>query len=143
MKTPTSIYRQHAGLVYAVADPVGLINRDEPIGAEPSFDFTRQRRASPVAFLLPNTQKWFDTLPRSVQPYALCKLYPRIANLIAAMWADTEALKAYFDELLVDRRRGRRGFPVDVFNDLHLLRELQAACYPYAMGKWDYERRKK
>jgi hypothetical protein len=143
MKTPTSIYRQHGGLVYAVADPVGRINRDEPIGAEPSFDFTRQRRASPVASLLLNTQKWFDTLPRRVQPHALCKLYPRIANLIAAMWADTEALKAYFDELLVDRRRGRRGFPVDVFNDLRVLREYQAAFYPYAMGKWDYERRKK
>ena len=143
MRARTSIYREHAGMVYGVADPVDRINRDEPAGPEVSFDFARQRRASPVASLLLNTQKWLDTLPRRVQPHALCSSYPRIANLIAAMWADTEALRAYFDELLVDRRRGRKGFPLDVFDDLRLLREYQAASYSYAMGKWDYELRKK
>ena len=143
MRAQTSIYRQHAGMVYAVADPVDRINRDEPAGPEVSFDFTRQRRASPVASLLLNTQKWLDALPRRVQPHALCTFYPRVANLIAAMWADTEALRAYFDELLVDRRRGRRGFPLDVFDDLRVLREYHVASNPHATGKWDYERRKK
>ena len=129
-------------MVYAVADPVDRISRVEQAGPEVSLDFTRQRRASPIASLLLNTQKWLDTLPRRVQPRALCSSYPRIANLIAAMWADTEALRAYFDELLVDRRRGRRGFPLDVFDDLRVLREYRAASYPYAMSKWDYERPK-
>jgi hypothetical protein len=137
MRTPTSIYRQHAGLVYAVADPVGRINRDESAQPDVSVDFTRQRRASPVAFLLLNTQKWLDALPHRVQPHALCEFYPRVANLIAAAWGDTEGLRIYFDELLVDRRRGRRGFPLDVFNDLRALRDYHTAC---AMGKWDYKR---
>src|SRR3981081_2089825 len=100
MRTPTSIYRQHAGLVYAVADPV---NRSNPDGPELPCDFARQRRRSPVAVLLPTTQEWLDALPRRFQPYLLCKLYPRIANLIAAKWAHTEALRAYVDGLLVDR----------------------------------------
>ncbi len=143
MRTPTSIYRQGTGLVYAVADPVDRSNRDEPTGLEGSFEFMRQRRALPVAFLLLNTQEWLDALPRRVQPYALCKLYPRIANLIAAKWADTEALRAYFDELFVDRRRGRRGFPLEVLNDLCVLREYHAAFHPNATGKRDYELRKK
>ena len=138
-----SIYRQHAGLVYAVAEPMDRSNRDESATPEVSVDFTRQRRAATVAFLLPNTQKWLDALPSSVQPHALCKLYPRIANLIAAMWADTEALRAYFEELLADRRRGRKGFPPDVFNDLRVLRDYHAALNLNAMGKWDHERRKK
>ena len=124
-----SIYRQHTGLVYAVADPVDRSDRDEPVGPEGSFEFTRQRRASPVAFLLLNTQEWLDALPRRVQPYALCKLYPRIANRIAAKWADMEALSAYFDELLVARRRGRSGFPLEVRNDLCVLREYHSACH--------------
>jgi len=132
-----SIYRQHAALVYAVAEPTGRINRDESASPEVSVDFTRQRRAAPVAFLLPSTQTWLDALPRRVQPHTLCEFYPRVANLIAAMWEDTESLRAYFDELLVDRRRGRRGFPPDVFNDLRVLRDSHAAC---AMGKWDYKR---
>lgn len=132
MRAPTSIYRQHTGLVYAVADPVNRINRDEPAGPEGSVEFMRQRGALPVAFLLLNTQEWLDALPRRVQPYALCKLYPRIANLIAAKWADMKALSAYFDELLVDRRRGRRGFPLEVLNDLCVLREYRATQPPAA-----------
>ena len=143
MRTPTSIYRQGTGLVYAVADPVDRSNRDEPAGRAGSLKFMRERRALPVAFLLLHTQEWLDTFPRRVQPYALCKLYPRIANLIAAKWADTEALRAYFDELLVDRRRGRRGFPLEVLNDLCVLRENHAAFHPHATGKRDYELRKK
>jgi hypothetical protein len=129
-----SIYRQHAGLVYAVAEPTNQINRDESATPEVSVDFARQRRASPVAFLLMNTQKWLDALPYRVQPHALCEFYPRVANFIAAMWGDTESLRAYFDELLVDRRLGRRGFPPDVFKDLRALRDYHAACM---RGKWD------
>jgi hypothetical protein len=124
---PTSIYRQHAGLVYAVADPIDRANRDEPAGSQVSIDFTRQRRAQPVAFLLPSTQKWLEALPRRVQPHVLCDYYPRIANSLAAMWEDTEGLRAYFDELFIDRRGGRRGFPADVLNDLRALRYYLAA----------------
>jgi hypothetical protein len=143
MRTPTSIYRQSAELVYAVAYPGDRINRDGSTGPEISVDFAQQRKAVPVAFLLPNTRQWLDALARRAQPHALCKLYPRIANLIATMWADTEALEAYFDELLADRRRGRRGFPPDVLNDLRVLRDYHAALYPKPMGSRDHERRKK
>jgi len=43
------------------------------------------------------------------------------------MWADTKALGTYFDELLVARQRGRRGFPLDVSYDLRVLRDYRAA----------------
>src|SRR6266436_9866774 len=101
----TSIYRQHAGLVYAVADPIDRGRPDESVDSQVSVDFTRQRRAQPVAFLLPSTQKWLEGLPRRVQPHVLCDHYPRIANSLAAVWEDTEGLRAYFDELFIDRRR--------------------------------------
>jgi hypothetical protein len=143
MRTPTSIYRQHAGLVYAVADPVNRTKRDEPAGPEGSLEFMRQRRALPLALLSLHTRKWLDTLPRRAQPYALCTLYPRIANLIAVKWADMKALNAYFDELLVDRRRGRRGFPLEVLNDLCVLREYHAAFHRHATGKRDCDFPKK
>jgi hypothetical protein len=135
MRSPTSIYRQHAGLVYAVAEPVNRSNGDGPNGPQLPCDFARQRRPSPVAVLLPTTQEWLDALPRRFQPYLLCKLYPRIANLIAAKWAHTEALRAYVDGLLVDRRRGRRGFPLEVLNDLCVLLDYHAALYSYAKNK--------
>ena len=129
MRTPTSIYRQRAGVVYAVAEPSSRIDRNETTGSNGLVDFTRQRKALPIVFLLPNTQKWLDALPPRVQPHALRKFYPRVANLIAAMWTDTEALSAYFDELLIDRRRGRKGFPRDVLNDLCVLRDYRAGLF--------------
>ena len=104
----TSIYRQHAGLVYAVADPIDRGRADESVDSQVSVDFTRQRRAQPVAFLLPSTQKWLEGLPRRVQPHVLCDYYPRVANSLAAVWEDTEGLRAYFDGLYIDRRGGRR-----------------------------------
>ena len=141
MSTETSIYRRHAALVYAVAGPTDQSKAEEPVTPPAPVDFTRRRKASPVARLLPSTQKWLDALPRRVRPHSLCESYPRIANLIAAMWADAEALRSYFDELLADRRRGRRGFPPDIFNELRVLRD-HAALNPGATGKWDHERRR-
>jgi hypothetical protein len=127
MRPSASIYRQNTGLVYAIAGP-GNRSQDEG-AAEPqaSVDFARQRKSLPIVFLLPNTQRWLDALPPRAQPHALRKSFPRVANLIVAMWADPDALKTYFDELLVDRRRGRKGFPRDVFRDLRVLRDYHAA----------------
>lgn len=142
MRPSTSIYRQHTGLVYAVADPLDRIHCEGSAGTQVPVDFARQRKTSPIAVLLPNTQKWLDALPPRVQPRALCKFYPRVANPIAAMWADTGALDAYLDELLVDRRQGRKGFPRDVRNELCGLRDYRAHCSPNAIGKYDDERRR-
>jgi hypothetical protein len=138
-----SIYRQDKGLIYAIADPVNPTGRNESTAPDGPPELTRKRRALPAAFLFVDTQEWFNTLPRRVQPYSLCKLYPRIANQIAAKWMDMKASGAYFDELLVDRRRGRRGFPLDVLNDLCFLRDYHAAFRPDSNGKRDYETRKK
>jgi len=138
-----SIYRQDKGLIYAVADPVNPTGRNESTAPDGPPELTRKRRALPAAFLFVHTQEWFNTLPRRVQPYSLCKLYPRIANQIAAKWMDMNASGAYFDELLVDRRRGRRGFPLDVLNDLCFLRDYHAAFRPDSNGRRDYETRKK
>jgi len=127
MSTETSIYRRHAGLVYAVAGPTDQSNADEPVAPPAPADFTGRRKASPVGRLLPSTRKWLDALPRRVQPHSLCESYPRIANLVAAMWEDAEGLKAYFDDLLIDRRGNRRGFTPEVANDLRALRLYHAA----------------
>ena len=127
MSTETSIYRRHAGLVYAVAGPTDRSNAEERVAPDAPVDFTGRRKASPVTCLLPSTRKWLDALPRRVQPHSLCESYPRIANLIAATWGDPEALKAYFEELLIDRRGSRRGFTPEVANDLRALRLYHAA----------------
>jgi hypothetical protein len=79
------------------------------------------------------TNAWLKTLPPSLRPLELCRTYPRVANRIALCWNELPLIEAVFNELLVDRRGGRIGFPVPVAAELlrlHALceRRIAAAC---------------
>ena len=43
-----------------------------------------------------------------IQPRALLQRCPRIASALARLWQDDVRVRLYLDELLVDRRGGRR-----------------------------------
>ena len=85
-------------------------------------DWVQIRRARPADYLLPIGERWLRGLPPEVLPAALVTTFPRIVNLIAMQWDDRNACSAYFEELLTDRRGGRRGFPQTVERDLARLR---------------------
>jgi hypothetical protein len=65
-----------------------------------------------------------------VQPLALLERLPRIANILARLWQDNIGLRLYLDDLLVDRRGGRSGFPPEIHNELLVLREYREGRYP-------------
>jgi hypothetical protein len=65
---------------------------------------------------------WLAELPAQLRPQATMARYPRVINLLAESWPDAQAREHAFDDLLNSRRRGRRGFPIDVE------RELSALC---------------
>jgi hypothetical protein len=54
---------------------------------------------------------WVMSLPPGLRPQKLSMQYPRVANQIAEIWADTRAVRMALEELLLDRRGGRRGLP--------------------------------
>lgn len=54
-------------------------------------------------------------------PYALETLYPRVLNRIMDLWDSPPALQECFEELMVDKRGGRQGFPRDVAHDIFVL----------------------
>ena len=76
------------------------------------------RKARPAETLLPVATRWLATLPFDCYPLALAKKFPRIANALATFWTRPDALTSYLGELLVDRRGGRKGFPLDVLDEL-------------------------
>lgn len=82
---------------------------------------------------------WLDRLPQSVLPANLCMLYPAIANRLALCWSDPVLTERVFDDLLLDRRGGRRGFPPPVASDLLRLRlhhaQRHIGAKPYS--PWD------
>jgi hypothetical protein len=93
-------------------------------------DWTARRKAQPHDEPLPVTFKWIARLPRRIWPTALLRHFPRIANLVAAYWDHPVAMHAYFDELLVDRRGDRQGFPSAVLTDVLRLRLHYEALHP-------------
>jgi hypothetical protein len=97
----------------------------EGMAAQLDSQYWEKVRRAPLATdraLTGRTMEWVGKLPESLRPRITCDRYARIVNALAAAWGDPHARERYFEHLLNDRRRGRRGFPVDVE------RELSALC---------------
>lgn len=68
--------------------------------------------------------RWLQALSVTVRPLITAKRHPHIVNKFAILWGDDDAVNAYFDELLISSRPGRRGFAMEVLDELV---ELQRA----------------
>ena len=138
-----SVYRQvnRAPLndVHHVAEHVVGPERTGPQAdaSSPEKDWTGQRRAPPPEVLLPATAHWMSTLPVDFQPVAIAEAFPRIANQLAALWTRPDALTSQLNDLLVDTRGGRRGFPVRILRELHALRAYYAGLHPDRRDLWN------
>lgn len=82
------------------------------------------------------TRHWLRRLPPRRRPLRLCMHFPHVANRIAWCWGDSAQL---LQDLLVDRRGGRRGFPLPVVRELQRLREFngQQRVETRPEGWWD------
>jgi len=67
------------------------------------------------------TVKWLAALPADVRPTATAQQYPRIVNRIDDLWGRCEYTRLYLQSLLIDRRKGRKGFPPEVRRELEAL----------------------
>jgi len=90
---------------------------------QPAQKVAGLRKADPVNYLLPASNRWLTSLPREVRPLTLATKYPRIVNLLAQHWNDHDACAAFFGHLLFDRRGNRQGFSVAVKSDILILQE--------------------
>jgi len=104
-------------------DVTGPVTRGGRSAPQSGQNWASVRKAKPVDYMLSKSFDWYERLPKAVRPLALITKYPRIANLLAHEWSTPAACRAYFDDLLVDRRGNRQGFPADVDRDLRRLRD--------------------
>ncbi|RZI42786.1 hypothetical protein EGT07_12410 [Herbaspirillum sp. HC18] len=72
--------------------------------------------------LAPASFKWLATLPRDVRPDNLANQYPRIANRIAEIWKKPLQCERYLDDLMMDMRGDRQGFPRAVAAEIAALK---------------------
>lgn len=74
-----------------------------------------------------------------MQPQALYECFPRILNGLAAGWHDRDATLRSFDDLLTDRRGGRRGFPLEMLEELRTLKVFYERLHPRRDDGWRRE----
>jgi len=70
------------------------------------------------------TFKWLATLPADVRPMATARQYPRVVNRIADLWGHCEYTRLHLQSLLIDRRKGRKGFSPEVKKELEALQHF-------------------
>lgn len=93
---------------------------------KPGYWEARRRPAEPTDRALSGMAlDWLSNLPPTVRPARLAERYPRLANQIALNWASGMRCAETFDDLLVDRRGGRHGFPYEVEIELRGLKEYR------------------
>ena len=94
---------------------------------QPGYWEQRRRPAAPTDRALAGmTLDWMAKLPPMVRPARLAERYPRVANQLAQNWPSGMRCAATFDDLLVDHRGGRHGFPYDVEAELKGLKEYRS-----------------
>ena len=66
------------------------------------------------------------------------RLYPRIINRIAKLWRRSLKMDAYFENLLVDERGNRNGFPFLVVAELGALKDHYiTVAFPKGSDVWN------
>jgi len=107
-------------LAPATAVPVADVSPGLCLESGTASDWQAVRRAIDAKdnVLRDRTFKWLATLPASVRPMSTARQFPRIVNTIGDLWAHCEYSRLYFQSLLIDRRKGREGFPAAVRQEL-------------------------
>lgn len=113
---------------FAALGPLGRTGRAPALPARKSPLLTPEASRAPHAerdkTLSRLVPRWRESLPPESTPDYLCVHFPRIANRLALCWADPALALHLLDELLRDRRGGRRGFPAEALDELKSLRRV-------------------
>ena len=116
---------------------IGVGQRPPGTAPTASEDWTKRRASEPASGLLRPTAVWASGLPAEVQPTALLAKFPRVANLVAVLWRDPDSLRRYVDDLLVDKRGNRQGFPLDLLREIFELRAYFDELHPPTLHPWE------
>ena len=93
---------------------------------EAGYTWERRSPRPEDAPVLGHTDNWLNALPVGIRPVHLQQEFPRIANDLARLWAETPALDHYFEEKEFSPRQDRRGFPP-------LIKEELLAMHVYSL----------
>ena len=90
-------------------------------GTTSDWQAVRRRNDANDNVLHDRAFKWLAALPPDMRAMAAARQFPRIINRIADLWGHCEYTRLHFQSLLIDRRKGRKGFPPEVRKELEAL----------------------
>ena len=70
-----------------------------------------------------NGKLLLDKLPEEAKPKMLAEKYPRILNKLGSLWKRPDDFVACLDDLLVDTRGKRKGFPLTIALELASIKD--------------------
>jgi hypothetical protein len=122
---------EQASLTYDLSDlfvsgdasPEGNRNIRRPIDNQRSFEHLRKPETSADRQLSDEAAQLVASFDPSIQPIETAKRYPRIVNRIASLWKKPSRMDDYFEDLMIDRRGNRQGFPLQVAFEIAVLQE--------------------
>jgi hypothetical protein len=94
-----------------------------PSPADAAFKSMRSTTEGSDSQLTVESTALLASLDDGVRPKELASRYPRIVNKIARDWRVPSQLDRYLQELLMDTRGNRQGFPLKIVMELSTLRE--------------------
>jgi hypothetical protein len=108
------------------------------MAAQLAVDWTRARKAPETETIARATVEWLVALPTETRPKALPVRFPRVANGLASRWSEPQRCLAYLEDLLIDKRGNRRGFPIDVLHELAGLKNYyESVVHRTPQTVWD------
>jgi len=97
----------------------------------------QQSPSKPASIGLPAV-RWLADLPEQVRPGQTAARFPHIANMLCTRWTTPVACRAYFEELVLDSRGDRQGFPPEIARELAALKDFyESVVYPVQQTAWD------
>lgn len=106
--------------------------------AVPDPALVAKRKPQPAESLAPEAITWLASLPFTVRPRQLPIQFVRIANSLGRTWADPLRCASYLDDLVLDRRGDRRGFPLDIALEIVSIKNyFETVVNPTPQSVWD------
>lgn len=116
-------------------DESGPVAHAAPRKAE---NWEEKRAADTAEPLSDDTHAWMADMPESVRPKQLALRYARLANRLCQAWKEPLKCEKFLDDLMMDRRGGRKGFPLQVANELATLRDYHFRLHHEGKSAWEH-----
>lgn len=102
-------------------------------------DYSLLRRDQPNEALKTETLRWLDNLPVAVRPKSLPVDIPRIANSICERWNKPKSCLEYLEDLVIDHRGNRKGFPGNNAIEIATLKDFfETDIFPSSQTTWEH-----